>query len=36
MGSQGRGFISEVFMGSVSHGVAMHSGAPLLLIPAKR
>ena len=36
MGSQGRGFISEVFLGSVSHGVAMHSGAPLLLIPAAR
>jgi nucleotide-binding universal stress UspA family protein len=36
MGSQGQGYIREVFMGSVSHGVAMHSGAPLLLIPTIR
>lgn len=36
MGSPSRGFIREVFIGSVSHGVAMYSGAPLLLIPAIR
>lgn len=35
MGSKGRGFLSEVFMGSVSHGVALHSDVPLLMIPAR-
>lgn len=34
MGSQGRGFIEEIFLGSVSHNVARHTEAPLLLIPA--
>ena len=34
MGSQGRGFVQEVFLGSVSHHVARHVDAPLLLIPA--
>jgi nucleotide-binding universal stress UspA family protein len=34
MGSQGRGFIEEVFLGSVSHKVARHADAPVLLIPA--
>lgn len=34
MGSQGRGFISEIFLGSTSHNVARHSPAPVLLIPA--
>jgi nucleotide-binding universal stress UspA family protein len=36
MGSQGRGFINEVFLGSVSHQVARHSSASVLLIPANR
>jgi nucleotide-binding universal stress UspA family protein len=36
MGSQGRGFISELFLGSVSHAVARHSEAPVLLIPSVR
>lgn len=36
MGSQGRGFIKELFLGSVSHNVARHSDASVLLIPAKR
>ncbi len=35
MGGKGRGFLSEVFMGSVSHGVALHSDVPLLMIPPK-
>ena len=33
MGSHGRGFVSELFLGSVSHNVARHSDAPVLLIP---
>ncbi|MBN1547864.1 MAG: universal stress protein, partial [Syntrophaceae bacterium] len=33
MGSKGRGFLAEVFMGSVSRGVALHSDVPLLMIP---
>jgi len=36
MGSQGRGFAKELYLGSVSHNVARHSGASVLLIPAKR
>jgi nucleotide-binding universal stress UspA family protein len=36
MGSQGRGFIKELFLGSVSHNVVRNSDAPVLLIPAKR
>ena len=36
MGSQGRGFIQEVFLGSVSNNVARHSSASVLLIPAER
>jgi nucleotide-binding universal stress UspA family protein len=36
MGSQGRGFIKEVFLGSVSHNVARASDAPVLLIPSPR
>ena len=36
MGTQGRGFFGEVFLGSVSHYVARHSPAPVLLIPAPR
>jgi nucleotide-binding universal stress UspA family protein len=36
MGSQGRGYLAELFLGSVSHAVARHSEAPVLLIPAIR
>lgn len=36
MGSQGRGFIREVFLGSVRHQVARQSLVPLLLVPAVR
>jgi len=36
MGSQGRGFIKELFLGSVSHNVVRHSEAAVLLVPAKR
>jgi len=36
MGSQGRGYIAELFLGSVSHAVARHSEVPVLLIPAIR
>lgn len=32
MGSRGRGFVSEIFMGSVSHNVARRSGIPVLMI----
>lgn len=36
MGSQGRGFIREVFMGSVSNNVARHCASSVLLVPAER
>ena len=36
MGSQGRGFLAEVFLGSVSHQVVRRSPVPVLLVPAKR
>jgi len=36
MGSQGRGFIKEIYLGSVSHNIARHSEASVLLIPARR
>lgn len=36
MGSQGRGFVPELFLGSVSHQVARHAPAPVLLVPASR
>ena len=36
MGSQGRGFVKELFLGSVSHNVARNAEASVLLIPAKR
>lgn len=35
MGTQGRGFIPEIFLGSVSHAVARQANAPVLLIPAR-
>ncbi|HKL42932.1 MAG TPA: universal stress protein [Clostridia bacterium] len=33
MGSQGKGFIKELFVGSVSHDIARHANASVLLIP---
>lgn len=33
MGTQGRGFAGELFLGSVSHNVARASVAPVLLVP---
>lgn len=36
MGSQGRGFVKEFFLGSVSHNIARHSSSSVLLIPALR
>lgn len=36
MGTQGRGFFGEIFLGSVSNQVARASVAPVLLIPAKQ
>ncbi|HET6962134.1 MAG TPA: universal stress protein [Terriglobia bacterium] len=36
MGSQGRGFFEEVFLGSVSHSVARLAPLPVLFIPAVR
>ncbi len=36
MGSQGRGFIKELFLGSVSHNIARQAAASVLLIPKKR
>ncbi|MEJ5315696.1 MAG: universal stress protein [Tenuifilum sp.] len=33
MGSQGRGYLSEIFLGSVSHHVARHADSHVLLIP---
>jgi nucleotide-binding universal stress UspA family protein len=32
MGSRGRGFVGEMFLGSVSHNVARRSGVPVLMI----
>jgi nucleotide-binding universal stress UspA family protein len=36
MGSQGRGFVTELFLGSVSHNMVRLSRVPLLLIPLPR
>jgi nucleotide-binding universal stress UspA family protein len=36
MGTQGRGFIREVFLGSVSHNVARAAGVSVLLVPGPR
>jgi len=36
MGTQGRGFAGEIFLGSVSHSVARSAVAPVLLIPVAR
>lgn len=35
MGSQGRGFFNEIFIGSVSHNVSRSADVSVLLIPAK-
>ena len=36
MGTQGRGYIKEVFLGSVSHNISRHASASVLLIPGNR
>lgn len=36
MGSQGRGFVKEIFIGSVSHYIARSSDVSVLLVPALR
>ena len=36
MGSQGRGFIKELFLGSVSHNITRNAEVSVLLIPALR
>lgn len=36
MATQGRGFVGELVLGSVSHNVARRSVAPVLMIPAPR
>lgn len=36
MGSQGRGFIEELFLGSVSHNVTRSADVSVLLVPAIR
>ena len=36
MGSQGRGFIKEIYLGSVSHHLSRTAECAVLLIPAKR
>lgn len=36
LGSQGRGYLAELFLGSISHAVARHSETPILLIPLIR
>lgn len=36
MGSQGRGFLAQAFLGSVSHQVLRNSPVPVLLVPALR
>lgn len=36
MGSQGRGFVRDLFIGSVGHNLARQSEASVLLIPARR
>jgi len=34
LGSQGRGFFNEIFIGSVSHQVARQSDVSVLLVPS--
>jgi nucleotide-binding universal stress UspA family protein len=33
MGTQGKGFIKEIFLGSVAHNVSRLAACPVLLIP---
>lgn len=35
MGTQGRGYLEEIFIGSVAHEMARHSPLPVLYIPAR-
>ncbi len=36
MGTQGRGFIPEIFLGSVAHNAARYASLPVLFVPARR
>ena len=36
MGTQGKGFVKELFLGSVSHNVARRAPLPVLFVPAER
>lgn len=36
MGTQGRGFIPEILLGSVAHNTARYAPLPVLFVPAKR
>ncbi len=36
MGSQGRGYISDIFLGGVTYQVLRHTPVPVLVIPARR
>ncbi len=36
MGTQGRGFVKEIYLGSLSHNLVRHANAAILLIPHKR
>jgi nucleotide-binding universal stress UspA family protein len=36
MGSQGRSYLSEIFLGNTSLNVARHSQVPVLLVPTER
>lgn len=36
LGTQGRGFLSELFLGSVAHNVAQHAPLPVLFVPVPR
>jgi nucleotide-binding universal stress UspA family protein len=36
MGTQGKGFVKEIFLGSVAHNVARLAPCPVLLIPSQR
>ena len=33
MGTQGKGFIKEIFLGSVAHNISRMAACPVLLIP---
>lgn len=36
MGTQGRGYLEEIFLGSVAHHIARHAPLPVLFVPAPR